>query len=162
MPSPHLKLWYSASALLQGIVKEWKYHTFLGNDTSFCLLAEAKREIRMGCSTDLLLPMFYPQHRQKNPVFFSEEEVASILQVPSNGNETHYSNLLGEWAQTDITSVYRLGEYPFLPNTALCLIAKCCTTCHSQLCHFPPTVHSIYVLNHRHQFLLNISEPSYS
>ncbi|XP_077780588.1 SH3 domain and tetratricopeptide repeat-containing protein 2 isoform X7 [Podarcis muralis] len=62
---------------------------------------------------------------QKNPVFFSEEEVASILQVPSNGNETHYSNLLGEWAQTDITSVYRLdgfepvAMYPRMPSDAV-------------------------------------------
>ncbi|XP_061472854.1 SH3 domain and tetratricopeptide repeat-containing protein 2 isoform X3 [Rhineura floridana] len=61
---------------------------------------------------------------RKSPLFFSEE-VASLLQVPSNGNEMHYSNLLGEWAQTDITSVYRLdgfepvAMYPRMPSDAV-------------------------------------------
>ncbi|XP_054834676.1 SH3 domain and tetratricopeptide repeat-containing protein 2 isoform X2 [Eublepharis macularius] len=45
---------------------------------------------------------------RKGPVFFSEDEVASFLQVPCNGSETHYSSLLIELAQTDIASVYRL------------------------------------------------------
>ncbi|XP_070595524.1 SH3 domain and tetratricopeptide repeat-containing protein 2 isoform X1 [Erythrolamprus reginae] len=48
---------------------------------------------------------------QKSPVFFSEEEMSDFLQAPSNGNEVYYSNLLNEWAQTDITSVYRLDGF---------------------------------------------------
>ncbi|XP_062976667.1 SH3 domain and tetratricopeptide repeat-containing protein 2 isoform X2 [Elgaria multicarinata webbii] len=48
---------------------------------------------------------------RKSSIFFSEEEVTSFLQVPCNGSETHYSNLLSEWAQTDITSVYRLDGF---------------------------------------------------
>ncbi|KAJ7316303.1 hypothetical protein JRQ81_002465 [Phrynocephalus forsythii] len=62
---------------------------------------------------------------RNSPVFFSEEEMASFLQVPCNGNEMHYSNLLNEWAQTDITSVYRLdgfepvAMYPRVPSAAV-------------------------------------------
>ncbi|XP_048347366.1 SH3 domain and tetratricopeptide repeat-containing protein 2 isoform X3 [Sphaerodactylus townsendi] len=48
---------------------------------------------------------------RKSPVFFSEEEVVSFLQVPYNGNEAHYSSLLSELAQTDIASVYRLDGF---------------------------------------------------
>ncbi|XP_053153763.1 SH3 domain and tetratricopeptide repeat-containing protein 2 isoform X4 [Hemicordylus capensis] len=48
---------------------------------------------------------------KKGPAFFSEEEIASFLQVPCNGSELHYSNLLSEWARTDITSVYRLDGF---------------------------------------------------
>ncbi|KAH0629705.1 hypothetical protein JD844_011987 [Phrynosoma platyrhinos] len=65
------------------------------------------------------------QHRRKSPVIFSEEEVSTFLQVPCNGSEIHYSNLLHEWAQTDITSVYRLdgfepvAMYPQTPSDAV-------------------------------------------
>ncbi|XP_077183182.1 SH3 domain and tetratricopeptide repeat-containing protein 2 isoform X2 [Paroedura picta] len=45
---------------------------------------------------------------RKSPVFFSEQEVASLFQVPSNGSEAHYTSLLSELAQTDVASVYRL------------------------------------------------------
>ncbi|XP_042310118.1 SH3 domain and tetratricopeptide repeat-containing protein 2 isoform X3 [Sceloporus undulatus] len=51
------------------------------------------------------------QHRRKSSVFFSEEEASSFLQVPWNGSEMHYSNLLHEWAETDIASVYRLDGF---------------------------------------------------
>uniref|UniRef100_A0A8C5WTI1 SH3 domain and tetratricopeptide repeats 2 n=1 Tax=Laticauda laticaudata TaxID=8630 RepID=A0A8C5WTI1_LATLA len=50
---------------------------------------------------------------RKSQVFFSEEEIFAFLQAPCNGNEVYYSNLLNEWAQTDITSVYRLGMSPY-------------------------------------------------
>ncbi|XP_044310247.1 SH3 domain and tetratricopeptide repeat-containing protein 2 isoform X2 [Varanus komodoensis] len=62
---------------------------------------------------------------RKSPIFFSEEEVVSVLQVPCNGSEEHYSKLLSEWAQTDITSVYRLdgfepvAMYPRMPSDAV-------------------------------------------
>ncbi|XP_026544098.1 SH3 domain and tetratricopeptide repeat-containing protein 2 isoform X3 [Notechis scutatus] len=61
---------------------------------------------------------------RKSPVFFSEEEISAFLQAPCNGNEVYYSNLLNEWAQTDITSVYRLdgfepiAMYPKRPSDA--------------------------------------------
>ncbi|KAK9406643.1 SH3 domain and tetratricopeptide repeat-containing protein 2 [Crotalus adamanteus] len=61
---------------------------------------------------------------RKNPVFFSEEEISAFLQAPCNDNEVYYSNLLNEWAQTDITSVYRLdgfepiAMYPQRPSDA--------------------------------------------
>ncbi|XP_058029397.1 SH3 domain and tetratricopeptide repeat-containing protein 2 isoform X7 [Ahaetulla prasina] len=60
---------------------------------------------------------------RKSPVFFSEE-ISAFLQAPCNGNEVYYSNLLNEWAQTDITSVYRLdgfepiAMYPRRPSDA--------------------------------------------
>ncbi|XP_025025264.1 SH3 domain and tetratricopeptide repeat-containing protein 2 isoform X3 [Python bivittatus] len=62
---------------------------------------------------------------KKSPVFFSEEEISAFLQAPCNGNEVYYSNLLNEWAQTDITSVYRLDGfepivmYPQTPSDAV-------------------------------------------
>ncbi|KAM6469042.1 SH3 domain and tetratricopeptide repeat-containing protein 2 isoform 2-T2 [Liasis olivaceus] len=62
---------------------------------------------------------------KKCPVFFSEEEISAFLQAPCNGNEVYYSNLLNEWAQTDITSVYRLDGfepivmYPQTPSDAV-------------------------------------------
>ncbi|XP_066473302.1 SH3 domain and tetratricopeptide repeat-containing protein 2 isoform X2 [Tiliqua scincoides] len=62
---------------------------------------------------------------RKSPAFFSEEEVTSFLQIPCNGNEMHYTNLLNEWARTDITSVYRLdgfepvAMYPQTPSNAV-------------------------------------------
>ncbi|XP_060621074.2 SH3 domain and tetratricopeptide repeat-containing protein 2 isoform X2 [Anolis sagrei] len=62
---------------------------------------------------------------RKSPMFFSEEEVHNFLQVPCKGNELHYSNLLHEWAKTDITSVYRLdgfepvAMYPQTPSHAV-------------------------------------------
>ncbi|KAJ6668002.1 hypothetical protein lerEdw1_016323 [Lerista edwardsae] len=62
---------------------------------------------------------------RNSPTFFSEEEVTSFLQVPCNGNEVHYGNLLNEWARTDITSVYRLdgfepvAMYPQTPSSAV-------------------------------------------
>ncbi|XP_077183191.1 SH3 domain and tetratricopeptide repeat-containing protein 2 isoform X6 [Paroedura picta] len=48
---------------------------------------------------------------RKSPVFFSEQEVASLFQVPSNGSEAHYTSLLSELAQTDVASVYRLDGF---------------------------------------------------
>ncbi|XP_060096573.1 SH3 domain and tetratricopeptide repeat-containing protein 2 [Heteronotia binoei] len=51
------------------------------------------------------------EETRKSPVFFSEQEVASFLQIPCNGSETHYSSLLSELAQTDIASVYRLDGF---------------------------------------------------
>uniref|UniRef100_A0ABM5FLR0 SH3 domain and tetratricopeptide repeat-containing protein 2 isoform X2 n=1 Tax=Pogona vitticeps TaxID=103695 RepID=A0ABM5FLR0_9SAUR len=74
--------------------------------------------------TKCVCPETYETMRD-SPVFFSEEEMASFLQVPCNGNEMHYSNLLNEWAQTDITSVYRLdgfepvAMYPRTPSDAV-------------------------------------------
>lgn len=45
-------------------------------------------------------------------VFLSEEEKSPLLRIPCNGGEQHFATLLGELARTDITSVYRLGEFP--------------------------------------------------
>jgi len=47
-------------------------------------------------------------------VFLSEEENLPFLRMPCNGGEQHFATLLGELARTDITSVYRLGEFPLL------------------------------------------------
>lgn len=44
--------------------------------------------------------------------FLSEEEKSPLLRIPCNGGEQHFATLLGELARTDITSVYRLGEFP--------------------------------------------------
>ncbi|NXR22741.1 S3TC2 protein, partial [Cinclus mexicanus] len=52
----------------------------------------------------------------KGFVFLSEEEKSPVLHVPCNGGEQHFATLLGDLAHTDITSVYRLGEEPFLPD----------------------------------------------
>ncbi|XP_010219300.1 PREDICTED: SH3 domain and tetratricopeptide repeat-containing protein 2-like [Tinamus guttatus] len=41
--------------------------------------------------------------------FLSEEEKVSLLRVPCNGNEQHFTTLLSDLACTDITSLYRLG-----------------------------------------------------
>ncbi|NXX19774.1 S3TC2 protein, partial [Podargus strigoides] len=49
----------------------------------------------------------------KGLVFLSEEEKSSLLRIPCNGGEQHFSTLLGDLAHTDITSVYRLGEVNF-------------------------------------------------
>ncbi|XP_010115928.1 PREDICTED: SH3 domain and tetratricopeptide repeat-containing protein 2, partial [Chlamydotis macqueenii] len=48
----------------------------------------------------------------KGLVFLNEEEKSSLLRIPCNGGEQHFATLLGDLAHTDITSVYRLGEFP--------------------------------------------------
>ncbi|NWU52236.1 S3TC2 protein, partial [Dromas ardeola] len=49
----------------------------------------------------------------KGLVFLSKEEKSSLLCLPCNGGEQHFTTLLGDLARTDITSVYRLGEVNF-------------------------------------------------
>ncbi|NWJ04888.1 S3TC2 protein, partial [Crypturellus undulatus] len=44
--------------------------------------------------------------------FLSEEEKVSLLRIPSNGSEQHFSTLLSDLARTDITAVYRLEKQP--------------------------------------------------
>ncbi|NXV11423.1 S3TC2 protein, partial [Cepphus grylle] len=46
-------------------------------------------------------------------VFLSEEEKSSLLCIPYDGGEQHFTTLLDDLARTDITSVYRLGEVNF-------------------------------------------------
>uniref|UniRef100_A0A8B9PX44 SH3 domain and tetratricopeptide repeats 2 n=1 Tax=Apteryx owenii TaxID=8824 RepID=A0A8B9PX44_APTOW len=48
----------------------------------------------------------------KGLVFLSEEEKVSLLRIPCNDSEQHFAALLSDLARTDITSVYRLGEFP--------------------------------------------------
>uniref|UniRef100_A0A8C0BPR8 SH3 domain and tetratricopeptide repeats 2 n=1 Tax=Buteo japonicus TaxID=224669 RepID=A0A8C0BPR8_9AVES len=48
----------------------------------------------------------------KGLVFLSEEEKCPLLRIPCNGGEQHFTTLLSDLARTDITSVYRLGEFP--------------------------------------------------
>ncbi|NXS77096.1 S3TC2 protein, partial [Pandion haliaetus] len=48
----------------------------------------------------------------KGLVFLSEEEKSPLLRIPCNGGEQHFTTLLSDLACTDITSVYRLGEFP--------------------------------------------------
>ncbi|NXE43653.1 S3TC2 protein, partial [Ptilorrhoa leucosticta] len=48
----------------------------------------------------------------KGFVFLGEEEKPPVLHMPCNGDEQHFATLLGDLAHTDITSVYRLGEWP--------------------------------------------------
>uniref|UniRef100_A0A663F1K3 SH3 domain and tetratricopeptide repeats 2 n=1 Tax=Aquila chrysaetos chrysaetos TaxID=223781 RepID=A0A663F1K3_AQUCH len=48
----------------------------------------------------------------KGLVFLSEEEKCPLLHIPCNGGEQHFTTLLSDLARTDITSVYRLGEFP--------------------------------------------------
>uniref|UniRef100_A0A8D0KY07 SH3 domain and tetratricopeptide repeats 2 n=1 Tax=Strix occidentalis caurina TaxID=311401 RepID=A0A8D0KY07_STROC len=48
----------------------------------------------------------------KGLVFLSEEEKSPFLHIPCNGGEQHFTTLLSDLARTDITSVYRLGEFP--------------------------------------------------
>lgn len=57
------------------------------------------------------LPSCLPHLRGKGLVFLSEEETSSLLRMPCSGGEQHFSSLLGDLAHTDITSVYRLGEF---------------------------------------------------
>jgi len=45
-------------------------------------------------------------------VFLSEEEKSPLLSIPCNGGEQHFTALLGDLARTNITSVYRIGEFP--------------------------------------------------
>ena len=45
-------------------------------------------------------------------MFLSEEEKSPLLCIACNGGEQHFTALLGDLARTDITSVYRLGEFP--------------------------------------------------
>lgn len=45
-------------------------------------------------------------------MFLSEEEKSSLLSIPYNGDEQHFITLFDDLARTDITSVYRLGEFP--------------------------------------------------
>uniref|UniRef100_A0A663MP63 SH3 domain and tetratricopeptide repeats 2 n=1 Tax=Athene cunicularia TaxID=194338 RepID=A0A663MP63_ATHCN len=47
----------------------------------------------------------------KGLVFLSEEEKSPFLHIPCNGGEQHFTTLLSDLARTDITSVYRLGEF---------------------------------------------------
>ncbi|NXG90310.1 S3TC2 protein, partial [Stercorarius parasiticus] len=48
----------------------------------------------------------------KDLVFLTEEEKSSLLRIPCNGDKQHFTTLLNDLAHTDITSVYRLGEFP--------------------------------------------------
>uniref|UniRef100_A0A8B9RTH8 SH3 domain and tetratricopeptide repeats 2 n=1 Tax=Accipiter nisus TaxID=211598 RepID=A0A8B9RTH8_9AVES len=48
----------------------------------------------------------------KGLVFLTEEEKCPFLHIPCNGGEQHFTTLLSDLARTDITSVYRLGEFP--------------------------------------------------
>ncbi|NXD09353.1 S3TC2 protein, partial [Nothocercus nigrocapillus] len=43
--------------------------------------------------------------------FLSEEEKVSLLHIPCNGNEQHFTTLLSDLARTNITSVYRLDGF---------------------------------------------------
>ncbi|NXP11074.1 S3TC2 protein, partial [Thinocorus orbignyianus] len=47
----------------------------------------------------------------KGLVFLSEEEKSSLLCIPFNSGEQHFTSLLGDLAHTDITSVYRLDGF---------------------------------------------------
>ncbi|NWX95270.1 S3TC2 protein, partial [Nothoprocta ornata] len=47
----------------------------------------------------------------KGSEFLSEEERVSLLRIPCNGNEQHFTTLLSDLACTDITSVYRLDGF---------------------------------------------------
>lgn len=59
-----------------------------------------------------VFPLRLPQPRGKGLVFLSEEEKCPLLRIPCNGGEQHFTTLLSDLARTDITSVYRLGEFP--------------------------------------------------
>ncbi|XP_068815525.1 SH3 domain and tetratricopeptide repeat-containing protein 2 isoform X1 [Struthio camelus] len=61
----------------------------------------------------------------KGLVFLSEEEKVSLLRIPCNGSEQHFTTLLSDLACTDITSVYRLdgfestATFPKIPSEAV-------------------------------------------
>ncbi|NXK95478.1 S3TC2 protein, partial [Formicarius rufipectus] len=64
----------------------------------------------------------------KGLVFLSEEEKSPLLRIPCNGDEQHFTTLLGDLAHTDITSVYRLGPAQphikeFLPNLSMVFLS---------------------------------------
>ncbi|NXA03279.1 S3TC2 protein, partial [Sapayoa aenigma] len=61
----------------------------------------------------------------KGLVFLSEEEKSLLLHIPCNGDEQHFTTLLGDLAHTDITSVYQLdgfeptAMFPKVPSEAV-------------------------------------------
>ncbi|XP_071426540.1 SH3 domain and tetratricopeptide repeat-containing protein 2 [Pithys albifrons albifrons] len=61
----------------------------------------------------------------KGSVFLNEEEKSPLLRIPCNGDEQHFTTLLGDLARTDITSVYRLdgfepsAMFPKVPSEAV-------------------------------------------
>ncbi|NXF99311.1 S3TC2 protein, partial [Sakesphorus luctuosus] len=61
----------------------------------------------------------------KGLVFLNEEEKSPLLHIPCNGDEQHFTTLLGDLARTDITSVYRLdgfepaAMFPKVPSEAV-------------------------------------------
>lgn len=59
-----------------------------------------------------VFPLHLPQPRGKGLVFLTEEEKCPFLRIPCNDGEQHFTTLLSDLARTDITSVYRLGEFP--------------------------------------------------
>ncbi|XP_027574594.1 SH3 domain and tetratricopeptide repeat-containing protein 2 isoform X1 [Pipra filicauda] len=66
----------------------------------------------------------------KGLVFLSEEEKFPLLHIPCNGDEQHFTTLLGDLARTDITSVYRLegfepaAMFPKVPSEAVLHASK--------------------------------------
>ncbi|NXY79652.1 S3TC2 protein, partial [Glareola pratincola] len=59
-----------------------------------------------------VFPQCLPQPRGKGLVFLSKEENSSLLCIPCNGGEQHFTSLFSDLACTDIASVYQLGEFP--------------------------------------------------
>ena len=61
-------------------------------------------------TAEVIMLSLFPSHRDRELVFLTEEERASLAQVNPCSSETSDSSLLERLFSSDISSVYRLGK----------------------------------------------------